>query len=65
MCPRLKIGDFGDYGIHKTNGIVTSPPPLKIDVFSDHEDQTRILSLNKTTFKLNTCPGLKTGDFGD
>ena len=49
MCPRLKIGDFGDYGTHKTNGIITSPPPQKKkDVFSDHEDQTRNLSLNET-----------------
>ena len=43
----------------------TLPFPLKIGDFGDQDDRARILSLNKTNFELNTCPGLKIGDFGD
>ena len=51
--------------INNTNGIVTSPPPLKIGDFGDQDDQARNLSLYKRNFELNTCPGLNLGNFGD
>ena len=40
-------------------------PPLKTGDFGVQDELARILSLNKTIFELNTCPGLKIGDFGD
>ena len=68
MGPVLKIGDFGDqfdpariFHCNKYRRVMCLV--LKIGDFGDQDDQARLLQL-KTILELNTCPGLKIGDFG-